>query len=168
MDIFLAHIDSKYCEYLQKFDSRVPYASGEKANRPFVGVVLKVGDIYYFAPLSSPKPKHKQMSNQIDVIKIDNGNYGVINLNNMLPVSEKLIYKIDVSILAEDSESEQKYKKLLIHQIQWCQQHASLIKKKANTLYNLITRKNAWPALVARCCDFANDEKRLIQYIHSQ
>ena len=40
----------------------------------------------YFAPLSSPKPKHLKMSNKaIDVFKIDDGKLGVVNINNMIP-----------------------------------------------------------------------------------
>ena len=41
----------------------------------------------YFAPLSSPKVKHIHMKNNLDVIKIDGGRYGVVNFNNMIPVT---------------------------------------------------------------------------------
>jgi len=31
-----------------------------KEKRPFIGIILKINDINYFAPLSSPKEKHKK------------------------------------------------------------------------------------------------------------
>lgn len=37
----------------------------------------------YFGPLSSPKEKHKKMKTNIDFFKIDKGNLGIINFNNI-------------------------------------------------------------------------------------
>ena len=59
----IVKIDSKYCDYLRKFDDKVPYNAGSKELRPFIGVLFMVEDIQYFAPLSSPKPKHKLLKN---------------------------------------------------------------------------------------------------------
>lgn len=42
----------------------------------------------YFAPLSSPKPKHLKLKSKLDFLKIDNGKLGAIN--NMLPVTKKI------------------------------------------------------------------------------
>ena len=54
-------------------------AYNKKAMRPYVGVVYTYNDLNYFAPLSSPKPKHLKMSEKaIDVFKIDKGNLGVL------------------------------------------------------------------------------------------
>lgn len=42
--------------------------------RPYIGVLLEINNkIKYFAPLSSPKIKHRNMKTQIDFIKIDGG-----------------------------------------------------------------------------------------------
>ena len=45
--------------------------------------LFKIEDCEYFAPLSSPKPKHKKMKNTIDFLKIKNGELGAVNFNNM-------------------------------------------------------------------------------------
>lgn len=55
----IVKIDYKYCDYLRMFDSKVPYNAGSKELRPFVGILFMIDDMEYFAPLSSPKPKHK-------------------------------------------------------------------------------------------------------------
>ena len=54
-------IDTDYCDYLRKFDSKVPYTMDSKQTRPFIGILLTVNENTYYAPLSSPKPKHLKM-----------------------------------------------------------------------------------------------------------
>ena len=78
-------IDSDYRDYLRKFDKRVCFNAGVKDLRPFIGVLFIVEGHEYYAPLSSPKPKHKHLKNTLDLVKIDNDRLGVVNLNNMLP-----------------------------------------------------------------------------------
>jgi len=73
--------DSDYCDYLRKKDPCVPYTMEHKSVRPFVGIVFLVGAFQYYAPLASPKPKHLQMKNQIDFLKINRGVWGAINFN---------------------------------------------------------------------------------------
>ena len=79
-------INSKYINYLS------PYAPhlflnkkpGQRNERKYIGIVLQVNDVDYFAPLSSFKPKHETMTEKLDFIKVKK--YAVINLNNMFPV----------------------------------------------------------------------------------
>ena len=56
----IIRVDTNYCDYLRKFDSRVAYNMNEKEIRPFVGILFKIEDCEDFAPLSSPKQKHKK------------------------------------------------------------------------------------------------------------
>ena len=82
----IVKIDTDYCNYLRKFDKRVPINYAKKVNRPFIGVLFNIGNIEYFAPLTSPKNKHLTMHNTIDFLKIKNGELEAINFNNMIPV----------------------------------------------------------------------------------
>lgn len=50
-------IADKYIQYLSQFDKHIAYNKNEK--RPYIGVVIIVEEHYYFAPLFSPKQKHK-------------------------------------------------------------------------------------------------------------
>ena len=54
-NFLLVRLDADYCNYLRKFDYRVPYNFDCKEKRPFVGVLFVVHDCKCFAPLSSPK-----------------------------------------------------------------------------------------------------------------
>ena len=83
----IVKVDSKYCDYLRKYDDKVCYNAGSKELRPFIGILFTIDNCQYFAPLSSPKPKHKSLTNTIDLLKINDGEYGVVNFNNMIPVT---------------------------------------------------------------------------------
>ena len=54
--LILVRLDTDYCNYLRKYDDKVPYNHGKKELRPFIGVLFNIGRLMYFAPLSSPKP----------------------------------------------------------------------------------------------------------------
>ena len=51
----IVKVNSKYCYCLRKYDCKVPFNAGSKELRPFIGVLFKINDCEYFAPLSSPK-----------------------------------------------------------------------------------------------------------------
>ena len=52
----------------------------------------------YYAPLSSPKEKHIKLKPKLGLLKINYGKYGVINFNNMIPVTNWNIKKIDLKV----------------------------------------------------------------------
>lgn len=127
-------INEEYINYLRQFSENVKY--NKKESRPYVGIILKIDDYTYFAPLGSPKPKHLKMKESLDFIKIDNGKIGVINLNNMIPVSEDKVTNIIFNTL-----SDKKYATLLESQLRWIERNTELISSKSFKLYKLITTK---------------------------
>ena len=58
------NIKDDYIHYLRQFDSKVAENKGE--SRPYVGIMLEVNGTKYYAPFSSPKPKHQHMKNTKD------------------------------------------------------------------------------------------------------
>ena len=62
LNLKLVRIDS---DYLRKFDKRVIYNMDNREIRPFIVVLFKINNYEYYAPLSSPKPKHLKMRNTI-------------------------------------------------------------------------------------------------------
>lgn len=137
----------------------------KKARRPFVGILIEVNGVNYYAPLSSPKPKHLSMKNQVDFIKINGGAYGVINLNNMIPIHNNSIKAVNTTIQVGDSKAEITYKNLLANQLTWCNANKDEIVSKALKLHKTITSGKGYPLLVSRCCNFSLDEKLLKAYI---
>ncbi len=149
----LYKVSKEYYEYIKQFDAKVPYLKDDKSNRPFVGVVLYVNDVAYYAPLTSPKPKHMKMKNMIDFEKIAGGMYGAINFNNMIPVPDTEITPVDTLISDNDSKADRDYKNLLVNQLDWCQNNEAALLNKAQNLRRIVDNPN-FAFVKARCCDF--------------
>lgn len=148
-------VDAAYCDFLRKADPCVPYTMDKKSARPFVGIVFSMNRFQYYAPLTSPKPKHLHMKNQLDFLKIRNGEWGAINLNNMIPVLPECLTRVELRISEADSKPDADYKNLLINQLSWCNSHKDAILRQAEKLYHTIVREKAWGNLAGRCCNFA-------------
>lgn len=158
MRLNLYTVESKYFDFLRKFEARVPFV---KENRPFLGVILKLNYKNYFAPLASPKEKHKLMHKQRDLIKIDNGKLGVINLNNMIPIPISRCIRLELETLGDS-----KYQTLLRKQLIWCNKNSQEIITTAEKLYELIYYSDEPNSMLRhRCCDFRLLERKCIEYM---
>ena len=164
MNLKFYQADAEYCEFLRQVDPCVPYIQDNKNTRPFVGVLLTVSGFDYFAPLTSPKPKHKSMKNQEDFMKINNGEWGAINFNNMIPIHPSCLAAVDMKICVTDSKTEIDYKNLLANQLSWCNSNKVRILTRAEKLYRMIVTKRARPELARRCCNFTVDEEQYRKY----
>ena len=100
------YIKDDYINFLRKYDKTV--ADNKEESRPYVGTIIEIDGNKYYAPFTSPKPKHKKMKNGLDFRKIENGNLGAINLNNMIPVVESAVIPINFRDIKDAN-----YKKLL-------------------------------------------------------
>lgn len=149
------YMKDEYIDYLSKYDNRVPFNKGQ--TRPYVGVVVKHNGIDYFAPLSSPKPKHQLLKNGIDIFKIKDGKLGIINLNNMIPVKSENVIKINLDL------KPQAYRNLINNQIQFINNNKNSLFKKVERLLKLYENKSI-PQLNKRCCNFELLEKKCVTY----
>ena len=152
------YLDEAYINYLREFDLKVFY--NKNTTRPYVGVVYYFNDLYYFAQLSSPKPKHLKMSQKaIDVFKIDDGRLGIININNMIPVPIECVR--EVLPLIQDNK---KYKNLVENQTTYINDNKQKLFKKINR-FVLQYRKGFLPSNIKeRCCNFDLLEKKCKLY----
>ena len=136
INLKIVRVDSNYCDYLRKYDNKVSYNKNEKELRPFIGILFQIDTCKYFAPLSSPKAKHKNMKNTVDFLKIKNGELGAVNFNNMIPVKEDNYILIDLNKDTSNIE-EIKYQKLLREQLNWLNENYNQVKNKSFKLYQL-------------------------------
>ena len=121
-------------------------SSGGANSRKFIGVVLTVGDMSYFAPLSSFKPKHRKMKPGLDFLKIKD--YAVVNLNCMFPVPMSACRYVDFSKVHDPH-----YRALLLAEYRVIKSMQAKIRKNAATLYNLkVSGQDT--SLTRRCNDF--------------
>lgn len=163
INLRIVRVNSNYCDYLRKFDSKVAYNKNEKELRPFIGILFKINDCQYFAPLSSPKQKHKKMKNTLDFFKIKDGNLGAVNFNNMIPVKEENYSLIDLNAQTLNME-EQKYQKLLREQLSWLNSNYNQIKNKSFKLYQLYNSGKLPDRIKSRCCNFKLLEEKCDEY----
>ena len=101
-DFKLYKVDIKYIRNLHNVDDKVLSVSPQagKDNRIFIGIVVICGIRKYCIPLSSPKPKHKNMKNSMDFskIEVEGQLLGVLNFNLMIPVEEEQLQLVDTTI----------------------------------------------------------------------
>lgn len=155
-------VNTEYMLYLKKYDIKIMENSGNKSQRPYIGILFEIDNKKYLAPLTSPKPKHLKMKNTLDFIKIDGGKLGAINLNNMFPVIDQVIIPKNIKL-----EENLNYKELLTDQINWCnkKENSTNILKKAEALYNEMTQKKENSIFWNRCCNFKILEDKSSEYL---
>lgn len=154
-NLYFVKIKEDYINHLRKFDSKVQDNSNIKNNKPYIGILIQRDEQKYFAPLSSPKEKHlifDKLDNEnklpIDVFLIrdnDEKIIGVINFNNMIPVTDKVIIYFNIK--------EDKNYSLLIKEHIYCIKHSKEIINKSIKVYNLVTKYKK-VSLIKRSCDF--------------
>ena len=161
--IKIVKVDSNYCNFLRVFDSKVPYNEGRKELRPFIGVLFYIKGCEYYAPLTSPKDKHKKIKSSLDFIKIQNGDYGAINLNNMIPVTKKNYTLFDLNKKTSDSK-EKKHIELMRNQMIWLSKHKIKLYNQSKILYELYLNNELPYDMKARCCNFPLLEEKCRDY----
>lgn len=154
----LYYIDDDYIDYLRMFDDKVPY--NKNRTRPYIGVVYKFEGVNYFAPLSSPKPKHLKINDKsVDVFKIDNGKLGVVNLNNMLPTPLSCLTDVLPTLKDDD-----KYKGLLIDQLNRINKDRQILYTKIITFQKRYRAGYINDRIRERCCNFELLEEKCNEY----
>ena len=150
----LYFVTDSYIEYLSKYDSRVSSNKiGTRTHgRKYLGLVLEINSVKYFAPLASPKKSdytkdakgnqiirksivpiirmlHKGKNENISLL-------GTIKLNNVIPVPDSELINYDAS-----SESDLRYKNLISNEWKFIRQNEDIIKKNALTIYTQKTKR---------------------------
>lgn len=167
-------VDKKYIDYLMEADKRVGYVEYGEKLKLHIGILLKVNNFNYYVPISSAKPKHRKMSNNLDFHKLideNTGNlYAVININNMIPVpdfcTKQLKYNKIQDFRAFQNEKEKtdyiyllQKEKLIIDKL------SEILENKAKKLYDKC-RRMPNSTLAARCCNFLLLEEKCKNYQH--
>jgi len=156
------NVKDDYIRFLRGYDSKV--AANKQESRPYVGIVFEVEGIKYYAPFTSPKPKHQKMKNGKDFRKIHDGKYGAINFNNMIPVPDKALILMDIV-----NEPDEQYRRLLQNQYKEIKKDADAINKTAQNLRELILKDESElttfdKSIKARCCNLTLLESVYEQY----
>lgn len=137
-------VTDEYINYLRNFDNKV-YDNKEdrrKVMRKYLGIVLKINDLNYYIPMSSPKKsdyKNNEIRKSIVPIiriisneEIDNIPVlkGTLRISNMIPVpdSELILYE-------PKKEKNEDYRILVEKELEFIGKNEDMIIKYANILY---------------------------------
>ena len=148
----IVEVSDRYINYLKEYFPKTLLDNKQgcrKHTRKYLGVIFKINEYNYFAPLSSPKKSdylengaiRKSSVSIIRMTRIYNNKVvllGTIKLNNMIPVpqSEIIIYNIE-------HERDKKYQDLIKNEQFWIQRNTDKIIKHGLNLYNnKINEKN--------------------------
>jgi protein AbiQ len=157
----LYKISDEYITYLQKYDKNVKDNNKTNNPRPYIGVVIQIGNINYYIPICSKKFKHESMRDTIDFIKLETSKklISVVNINSMIPVLNSEIELIDFNKVDLD------YKNLLITEFILISKKKNVIVKNSQILYEKITKhKEENLSLSNRCCDYLKLEEKMKEY----
>lgn len=135
----------------------VQYNKG--ARRPYVGIVLTVGSYRYFVPMESPKDNHKKLKPSIHIMPLENGKYGQLGFNNMLPIHPAALISFDIN-----NEPDKKYAELLKRQAYFINNHKADIFNRAAKTYFRATTKSKDNFFTKVCCDFKKLERACDRY----
>ena len=164
-------VDNQYVKYLKTFDDKVEDIEYKDNLKPYLGIVLKVGEFDYYVPISSPKKKHNEMKDSLDFIKIRDKNsniLGVLNLNNMIPILNSEICLLKYEEISKfrkfkNHKEELQYIKLLDVELNIINSKIETITKNAKKLYELMASNNS-VKLNKRCCNFKLLEEKALLY----
>jgi len=148
-------VEDKYIRYLHSIDNKVQY--NKNAKRPYVGVVFSFGGFKYFVPMESPKPNHSNIKSGRHILRLKNGEYGLLGFNNMIPVHKDALISFDIS-----KEPDEKYRNLLKNQIQICNKMKADILDHAQKTYFGVVNGNSF--LLNISCDFKKLETASKKY----
>lgn len=155
--IRIYEIKSEYIRYLSNYQKHIFEHADGKGRRKYIGIVLEMHGMKYFAPLSSYKAKHKKMKETIDFIKIKE--CAVINLNNMIPVPNSQIVEIDIN-----KEKDLSYRYLLQAESREVNRQKNRIRKNAEIVYSHKKHNGNSTALAKRTNEFEMLEKLCKEY----
>ncbi|MCI8272692.1 MAG: type III toxin-antitoxin system ToxN/AbiQ family toxin [Clostridia bacterium] len=139
-------VSDKYIKYLRKFEKKV-YDNKEddnrKATRKYLGVVLKINNMNYYIPMSSPKKSdynngkiRKSIVPIIRIISKEEKNgiptlKGTLRISNMIPVPESELILYNPKL-----EKDRNYRILIEKELEFIGKNKKMIYKYAEIIYN--------------------------------
>lgn len=152
-------INEDYIEYLSQFDSHVSWNKEQK--RPYLGIVLKIENHLYFAPLYSYKVGYDKYKENPTFMRIEDRkgkNIAIIRFAEMIPVPDNCLELLDFNARGE------KYRDLLQSESDFVNDNRAIIYAKAKKIYRNVVKIKI-PFFIDISCNFEELEKRAKKYI---
>ena len=116
-------IDENYVKFLQSIDRQIPNIHYGTNNKFVCGVVLKIGGVKYYAPIS-----HITKKFQTSMLIFDRGRViSSIRFSFMLPAYDEVLSEKDFKKIAE---KDQNYANIISAEYDYCRHHKKEIYQK--------------------------------------
>ena len=171
------YISDDYLKFINpKYDSRVMQPNIIGAKKFVFGIVLNIGGINYYAPVSSIDRKKANKNHLYNIDKQGNINYSalkstikprvfaihdnhpngeiiaMVRLDFMFPVHSNDIKEVDFTLFNTGIKADEEYKILLEKELEACKSHYSEICDKASKIYE--KSKDPKHIFSKVCCNF--------------
>lgn len=108
--------------------------------------------------MESPRPNHAKIKTGKHILKLDNGNLGILGFNNMVPVHEDALIAFNI-----EDEPDENYRNLLKRQAAICNRmKANILDHASRTYFDVVNNTNKF--LMSISCDFKKLEKACREY----
>lgn len=149
-------VDINYINYLKQYESKIPNIEYNNSNKFICGVVQKINDLNYYAPISS-----KTSPQRTSLLIYDNQRViSSIKFAFMFPVPDDALAIKNISQIRLVDSS---YADLLQMEYSFCNSHENEIIRKAQSVYRYGTNPNHH--LFNCCCNFTLLEEKYNLYI---
>lgn len=141
LKLHLYSVNTQYVNYLRKYDCKV-YENKENLTthtRKYLGIVLRINELNYFIPMSSPKKSDyinyeskliRKDTKTIIRIHINNHLYGTLRISNMIPVPHEELKPYNTA-----NEKDLKYREVILGELRFIQKNTEKIIKCAQIVY---------------------------------
>ncbi|MBX9890642.1 MAG: type III toxin-antitoxin system ToxN/AbiQ family toxin [Amoebophilaceae bacterium] len=171
------YVNDEYLKFLNlKYDDKVMKPNYTGAKKFVFGLVLNIGGIHYYAPVSSIDRKKSNKNHLYNIDKQGNINYSalkpaikprvfpihdnhpngeviaMVRLDFMFPIHINDINEVNFKVFDTAIKSDQEYKILLEKEFETCKKHYSVICEKANKVYG--KSKDPKHIFSKICCNF--------------
>ena len=157
-NLILVYVDDEYTDFLREVDNRVPYNINRTYQRPFVGALIRIKEILYFAPLTTSSKGKKLMQNpkeeSITFLPIDNCKFGGINFNNMIPIIDGVYTPVDLIPQKTDTKRQTAEKIKFSRIVRFLRKNQEKIIIKAKKIYNMQKSGLLYKNYMAVTCNF--------------
>ena len=157
-------------------DIRVLFNKPENNTRPYAGFLVTFNGYNYLVPLSSQIKKSNHVTAVIPNRLIEAQRQknlltikfpkmiATIKFNNMIPVRDDVINRIDLSKY-KGNKNDEDYLALLVKEILFCSENKERLLVKANKTMKIFNEKKPFmKSVVDSCCNFSELEKVCSEY----
>ncbi len=152
-------ISEEYVSALQKRDPEVKDTVKDKKTRPYVGILFTIDKRNYFAPLTTRKPKHETMKDNLDINILRNRQnkcLGAIDFAKMIPVPSS---QVEIINFTERKLTHPKSFNTLLNQLYAVNKMKPLLIEKAENLYQKYIDKTLPKNIRKHCVNFEEANK---------